>query len=478
MPFIFVLGQQTQGRLGIDSATGNPRLYYDTVIVSPYIANYFLNGLNRFQKFDSTVRRSFTIDTSRTSGGAIFNATTGVLEIPKITGGGGGGSSTVQQDSSFLIATTHPTGGNPRPNKGLLVRDTSATLGTGSVYYTPAIHFQARYNSGANNVWYRMYGTTRGSSNDFNIERSTDSVTWTPSYVAAQGYTSSSTAGVVGLGFGSANLLGTSIYIDGRGYASIGIAYPTNGNALSVNTTGASRYNIGLPQVSLTNRNNYPTVLVTVSLVSGGSGYVNGTYSLKAFTNVTGNGVAASGNATVTGGAVTSISVASGGTGGYNVGDTVSISAANLGGSGSGFTAIVTSVLGDNRDGAINYDSTLNKVIFWSKHTHKNQPLIDSTTISGNLTVSSASTLTLAFGNDYVFSGTTATYTLPAISTTAIGRVNAIEIKNRGSGTITLNAASGSTIYATSAVSTINIIAGAACRLLPDGTYTLVEYNN
>jgi hypothetical protein len=59
-----------------------------------------------------------------------------------------------------------------------------------------------------------------------------------------------------------------------------------------------------------------------------------------------------------------------------------------------------------------------------------------------------------------------------------LGRGNAIEIKNRGSGTITLNSNTGSTIYSTSSVGSINIVAGAACRLMPDGTYFNVQFNN
>jgi len=91
--------------------------------------------------------------------------------------------------------------------------------------------------------------------------------------------------------------------------------------------------------------------------------------------------------------------------------------------------------------------------------------------------VSAAGTLTLKQGVDYVFTGTTTTWTLPAISATVIGRANRILIKNRGSGAITLNTASGNTLYNTAATNTITINAGAACELLPDGTYNLILYN-
>jgi len=77
-----------------------------------------------------------------------------------------------------------------------------------------------------------------------------------------------------------------------------------------------------------------------------------------------------------------------------------------------------------------------------------------------------------------VFTGTTSTWTLPAVSSTLLGRQNAIWIKNRGTGSITLNSDTGSTLYTTSAQSTITIAAGAAVELLPDGTYFNVMFNN
>jgi len=101
----------------------------------------------------------------------------------------------------------------------------------------------------------------------------------------------------------------------------------------------------------------------------------------------------------------------------------------------------------------------------------------NGTNWTNDLIVSAAGTLTLKQGNDYVFNGTTTTWTLPAISANVIGRQNRILIKNIGSGAITLNTASGNTLYTTAATNTITINAGAACELLPDGTYNLVLYN-
>jgi len=104
------------------------------------------------------------------------------------------------------------------------------------------------------------------------------------------------------------------------------------------------------------------------------------------------------------------------------------------------------------------------------------QEKITSATLLPAASVSSAGTLTLAHGIDYVFTGTTATYTLPAISATTTGRAYQITIKNRGSGLLTVNsAAGGNDIYTTSAVSTFTISAGSSATLMPDGTYFNLE---
>jgi hypothetical protein len=90
---------------------------------------------------------------------------------------------------------------------------------------------------------------------------------------------------------------------------------------------------------------------------------------------------------------------------------------------------------------------------------------------AGSLTLSSASTLTLAYSNDYVFNGTTATYTLPAIDAAKTGRNYSINIKNRGTGALTINTAAGSTMYGNAAIATYTLYPGEAIELLPDGQF-------
>jgi hypothetical protein len=80
--------------------------------------------------------------------------------------------------------------------------------------------------------------------------------------------------------------------------------------------------------------------------------------------------------------------------------------------------------------------------------------------------------LTLTYGTDFIFSGTTTTWTLPAIVAGIAGNQNAIYIKNRGSGAITLNTNGGSSVlYTTALVNTLTINAGDGVTIIPDGTY-------
>lgn len=89
-----------------------------------------------------------------------------------------------------------------------------------------------------------------------------------------------------------------------------------------------------------------------------------------------------------------------------------------------------------------------------------------------SVNVSSAGTLTLGANVAYVFSGTTTTWTLPAVGA-ATGRTYLI--KNRGSGNITLNTSGGGNdIYDSAATNSLTITPGTAIRLVSDGTFFLV----
>jgi hypothetical protein len=102
--------------------------------------------------------------------------------------------------------------------------------------------------------------------------------------------------------------------------------------------------------------------------------------------------------------------------------------------------------------------------------------VLNNTYYRGAPTVTSAGTITLSYITDYVFTGTTTTATLPAISAGTNGDGNKITLYNRGSGNVTVNsAAGGNDIYKTSAVATFTLAPGVACTLFPDGTYFLYK---
>lgn len=91
---------------------------------------------------------------------------------------------------------------------------------------------------------------------------------------------------------------------------------------------------------------------------------------------------------------------------------------------------------------------------------------------SDTLIESSAGTLTLAQRGDYVFNGSTTTWTLPALGSNLR---TVYYIKNAGSGNITLNRAGSDNIYSTSSVTSYTIGAGTSIRLVGGITFWYVE---
>ena len=79
----------------------------------------------------------------------------------------------------------------------------------------------------------------------------------------------------------------------------------------------------------------------TLGAITGGSGYVDGSYTDVPLTG--GNGAGAEADITVSGGAVTAVTIASVGAG-YEVNDVLSASNTNLGGTGSGFSVPVSDI--------------------------------------------------------------------------------------------------------------------------------------
>jgi len=81
--------------------------------------------------------------------------------------------------------------------------------------------------------------------------------------------------------------------------------------------------------------------LQTLGSITGGSSYTNGTYAGVTLTG--GSGLGATANITVSGGAVTAVTIVAYGAG-YRVGDALSAAAASIGGTGAGFSVPVTAI--------------------------------------------------------------------------------------------------------------------------------------
>ena len=83
--------------------------------------------------------------------------------------------------------------------------------------------------------------------------------------------------------------------------------------------------------------------ITTILITSGGSAYTNGTYTNVPFTSSSGSGTGGALTVVVFGNTVSSITVTASGSG-YQYGDTITISNASIGGTGSGFVGLINQV--------------------------------------------------------------------------------------------------------------------------------------
>lgn len=154
-----------------------------------------------------------------------------------------------------------------------------------------------------------------------------------------------------------------------------------------------SGYNNGLEQWSTDNDDGVgfgPTTLYpagpisTLSLTAGGSSYTTGTYtSVPLLDGPTGAGALAT--IVITGGVVVSVTLTSAGTG-YQIGDVLTVAAASVGGTGSGFKTTVTALTYYSNSNLnlwqfdIGYDSTGGATNNLVAHPGLNLVAIDNTT--------------------------------------------------------------------------------------------------
>jgi len=112
-------------------------------------------------------------------------------------------------------------------------------------------------------------------------------------------------------------------------------------------------------------------VITAVGNITAGSGYINGTYYDVPVVSLSGSGNSAVATVVVSGNVVTSITITSGGCY-YAVGDSISVSSNNIGGTGGGFSVPVLTIsnptgitwLGDNYDSVLLYGSLVEAYTF------------------------------------------------------------------------------------------------------------------
>lgn len=269
----------------------------------------------------------------------------------------------------------------------------------------------------------------------------------------------------------SANLLYSPI-LSGTGFVK-----STGGTISYDNSTYLTTTTAGTTYVPLTRTINGKALSSNITLGLASSDFANqGTTTTVLHGNASGNpSFGAVGLTTdVTG----ILPTANGGTGTATLSTAVIINQAaspqtgglNLTGTGTFGSGVIITGGALNVSAEIDYNSPpayttgLFKQIVYNVNTQRLE-------IINNPVATGSGSISLAYGGDYAFNGTTATYTLPAVSVQFIGRYNEITIANMGSGTITVNSnAGGNDIYTTLAVATDSVLPGQTVTYLPFGT--------
>jgi len=132
--------------------------------------------------------------------------------------------------------------------------------------------------------------------------------------------------------------------------------------------------------------------VLTLGAITGGSTYTNGTYTNVSLTGGTGTGAEAT--ITVAGNTVTTVTITAGGTS-YVVGDSLSATAASIGGTGSGFSVPVATVQTGFTASSLNlwqfdamYDAAGSFNTLLLAHPGQNLAQIDSTAVTPVLSAS------------------------------------------------------------------------------------------
>lgn len=408
-----------------NTAIGNSALFGNTTGVSLTSIGY--QSLYSNTTGNANTANGYQSLYSNTTGG--FNTSTGILSMFSNTTGS---NNTANGSSALYLNTTGTantaTGGqalrsNTTGNENTANGYSALFQNTIGVYNTASGHSALVANTSGN------YNTADGHSALFSNT--------TGDYNAGFGYGTLllNTSGVHNAAFGTGSLAANTIGVENTATGNRGLAFNTLGNKNTANGYQAAYNNT---------EGSFNTISGHSALYVNQFGNNNSVFGYEALKQIVGD------NNTMVGI----------GSAGVTTGDNLTL----LGNFSVNPLPAVTSNHVEIRDGAGN-------LAF--KRDINNNTRINVQALQV-VNVSAAATLTLnAEYSDYVFSGTSTTWTLPPLT----GYTNVkYFIKNRGTGAITLNSnAGGNDIYTTSAVNTFTINAGAAYILMNDGTYWDVE---
>jgi hypothetical protein len=295
---------------------------------------------------NSTVTGDLTVDTSTLKVDAANNRV-GVNTATPATTLDVNGATTLRGNVSFLADATHDIGASAsaRPRNvytsgDAFVAGVRVGRGAGAVTSNTAVGTSALNSAsltGGNNSAIgasAMFGNTTGVSN------------------SAMGATAlaSNTTGSSNIAIGSQALLSNTTG---------GVNSAVGSNALQFNTTGAGNSAVGVNALRFIAGSNNVAVgvesgvailrsVATLGAIVGGSLYTDGTYSGVSLTRSSGStfGTNPTANITVSGGAVTVVTLVTGGSGFQSTDTVLTATTASIGGTGSGFTVAVATLTG------------------------------------------------------------------------------------------------------------------------------------